>query len=282
MKSFAVIFGFVAVFHLGSAGLPHLVGISDQKTLNVIDETQSRSFPLIEFDEELEEIPIVAAGSPLSAGSPLCDYPAFTALFTQWTIDAGLDQSVNYTNNGLALKAAVNKVLSSFDATDSNGAALALDKFCIAQRMFFQKLGVEQISGCINAAALLSYGYKRGPAYQTWQVLSQLNFQCGAAFSTYSSMVGQYLTVKNASSADLDLCGEQFIANLFNRTISGTNHGCLAMQIYNHCNAKVYYNAVQNLDLAWAVCESSRRANALTLPDCPDPKWFCQISQLTT
>ncbi|KAE9546031.1 hypothetical protein FO519_010757, partial [Halicephalobus sp. NKZ332] len=111
--------------------------------------------------------------------------------------------------------------------------------------------------------------------YQTQQVLTQLNYQCGAAFSTYVSSITSLVKTSNQSSNDLGNCGDEFITNLSNLTL--VDHGCTALRIYENCIGKIYYGATNSVDLSWTVCEATRRVNVITLPDCRDSTNFCQI-----
>lgn len=216
MNIFAVIFSLFLV-STSTGALPQLVGISTDGILNAINKVTKSAASAFYFQSEW---PQKAAAAPTG-----CDYPTYAAQFTQWTIDAGLDQGTNYTSNGLALKNAINAVFASIDSTNKNNAQIALDKFCIAQRKFFQTLGVPQIGACIDVASYVSNGYDRNSAFQTQQVFVQLNYQCGAAFKSYTDYIQSYLSTQVSGKTDLDQCATDFIVNLDNDT-AVMQHGC--------------------------------------------------------
>lgn len=165
------------MYNLAVSGLPLIVGVVDKDILNAIDNLNKR-YP--GYEHGLEFAGFETKDDPTSA----CNYSSFAAAFTQWTVDANFDQSINYTNNGEALKAAVNGIFKGLDVSDADGARRAWDKFCITQRNFFSTQGVFQISNCVIATILVQNGYNRVDSYQTQQVLSLVNYQCGAAFSS--------------------------------------------------------------------------------------------------
>ncbi|KAE9551163.1 hypothetical protein FO519_005633 [Halicephalobus sp. NKZ332] len=180
MKMLFSILGVVALYGLAVSGLPQLVGIANQDILNAIDRIYQGNSNFENFETEFG-----FEGNFETKANPMmtCNYSSFAQAFTQWTVDAKFDQSINYTNNGEALKAAVNAVFKNLDASDSDGAGKAWDSFCIAQRNFFNNIGVFQVANCLLATTLVQNGYFRTDGYQTQQVLTQLNYQCGAAFS---------------------------------------------------------------------------------------------------
>ncbi|KAE9546037.1 hypothetical protein FO519_010751, partial [Halicephalobus sp. NKZ332] len=112
--------------------------------------------------------------------------------------------------------------------------------------------------------------------YQTQQVLTQLNYQCGAAFSTYVNSITSLVNTSAQSADNLTACGTDFITNL-NTNDSLVDHGCSALRTFETCVGKVYYGTAKNVDLSWTVCEATRRVNVITLPDCRDSTNFCQI-----
>jgi hypothetical protein len=265
-------FGFVLIYGCCFA-LPQFPGISSMELLNAIENLDQRHY----FSSE--QVDVGANGGTAAGGATGCNYQDYSSKFTQWTSDAGLPQNINYTSNGQALKDAINAIFAAIDPSDKNAAQIKMDKFCISQRQFYQNLGVTQIAYCIYAAAFVSNGYDKVSAFQTTQILNLINYQCGPAFKTYTDNINTYLTAQTSQQTSLETCATQFINNL--NSSASSDHGCPQMQTYEHCVGKIYNQATSSLELAWTVCEATRRVNVVTLPACRDSTYFCQLSMLT-
>uniref|UniRef100_A0A7E4VLZ6 DUF19 domain-containing protein n=1 Tax=Panagrellus redivivus TaxID=6233 RepID=A0A7E4VLZ6_PANRE len=253
----------VAITASAHFGYPYLLGMTDDARLAIIESAiakNSKSAPS-------------EGASAAAVPSAACNYAQFTNYLAQFALEAGFDQSVNYTNNGDELVYEVNALFKSLET--SSDPTTAFDKFCVAQRQFFNLLDVDQIEGCINAPALVSWGYSDNQAVKTVQFFSQVNYQCTAGFRTYIGNFGGYLNAYAANINVLNKCEDTFNATLS----TSPRDPCPAVDTYTTCVGSVYKNV--SVDQAWTACEVVRKTNLVVFHECRGV-FLCQLAAFTS
>uniref|UniRef100_A0A914WA10 Uncharacterized protein n=1 Tax=Plectus sambesii TaxID=2011161 RepID=A0A914WA10_9BILA len=217
-------------------------------------------------------------GQVLKDNTPGCNWGTFQLCLADFITKSGL--SAYDTSNATMMKMAVNQLLADGAKNGPTGAANSLIQLCRAQQVLYnQCLGLDQATQCISAIEFIRQGNTSNDGFGYQMLFTRLNFQCGVAFTSFIAHPMEVAQTPATQSGPLDTCLDNFIdGNLNNDTVT---EFCGPMEQYGECVGKIYTGVAQgSVDLGWSVCEATRLANIITLPECTDSQWACKLANL--
>ncbi|TKR86884.1 hypothetical protein L596_011388 [Steinernema carpocapsae] len=205
-----------------------------------------------------------------------CDFDQLLSALHTFATVAKLPQGVSYSSNDTNLEKTQTKELENAYLTNgAHGASQRFFDFCNGKREMYQKLGPKKFAHCIDATTFLAHGYKTSAAIMFKKFFERLRYECGSAFPTFMKNMDKFMFANINMTDSFKPCLKAYLHG------QGSRDECGVLQSYYMCQSNVYLTASGSLDLAYAVCETTRRGEIVRIPECSTPEYFCSFEKLS-